>query len=47
MESQLAEAHTFPVQSYANSFFTRYPTDTRFLNMFLFTSFIAILGHIR
>lgn len=35
MEAQLAEANTFPVQSYANSFFTVYPTDTRYILMFL------------
>lgn len=31
MEAQLNEANTFPSQSYAQSFFTRLPTDNRFL----------------
>jgi hypothetical protein len=31
MESQLAEAGTFPAQVYAESFFSKIPTDARFL----------------
>lgn len=31
MEAQLNEANTFPSQSYAQSFFSRLPTDNRFL----------------
>ncbi len=31
MEAQLNEANTFPSQSYAQSFFTKLPTDNRFL----------------
>lgn len=31
MEAQLSEANTFPSQSYTQSFFTRLPTDNRFL----------------
>ena len=31
MESQLAEAGTFPAQLYAQSFFAKLPTDARFL----------------
>jgi hypothetical protein len=31
MESQLAEAGTFPAQIYAQSFFSKLPTDARFL----------------
>jgi hypothetical protein len=31
MEAQLTEASTFPVQAYANSFFSQFPTDARFL----------------
>jgi len=31
MEAQLAETLTSPSQSYANSFFSVLPTDTRFL----------------
>jgi hypothetical protein len=31
MESQLAEAGTFPAQIYAQSFFSKFPTDARFL----------------
>jgi hypothetical protein len=31
MESQLAEAGTFPAQIYAQSFFSKVPTDARFL----------------
>jgi hypothetical protein len=30
MESQLAEASTFPAQVYAESFFANIPTDARF-----------------
>jgi hypothetical protein len=31
MEAQLNEANTFPSQSYTQSFFSRLPTDNRFL----------------
>ena len=31
MEAQLTEASTYPSQIYANSFFSEYPTDARFL----------------
>ena len=31
MEAQLNEANTFPSQSYTQSFFSRFPTDNRFL----------------
>ena len=31
MESQLTEAGTFPAQVYAESFFSKVPTDARFL----------------
>lgn len=33
MEAQLSEANTFPAQSFANSFFTVYPTDTRYYSL--------------
>ncbi len=33
MEAQLSEANTFPSQSYSQSFFTRLPTDNRFLQV--------------
>ena len=33
MESQLQESLTFPAQEYAKSFFHRYPTDQRFLQV--------------
>ena len=33
MEGQLSEANTFPSQSYAQSFFSLLPTDSRFLQV--------------
>ena len=36
MEAQLSEANTFPSQSYAQSFFSRFPTDNRFLQNSLY-----------
>ena len=33
MEAQLSESSVFPSQSYAASFFTKFPTDSRFLKV--------------
>ncbi len=33
MEAQLSESSVFPAQSYAASFFTKFPTDSRFLKV--------------